>query len=508
MFGSGLSCKRSQLKGHSFQFHGANLQDVFSGVIDLDRSTASSLYRQLYEQLRAAILNGQLTAGTHIPATRAMAGQLGVARNTVLAAVEQLAAEGFLEAKQGSGTVVSARLAPELTRAARVWPERLSRLPALSRSGNALASLRRDTEIGEAPRPFMPGIPDLDAFPRDIWGRLLRRASQKLDPASAAYGATAGVEPFRRVLCEHLREARGVTAEPEQIIIASSAQAALDLLARGLSGAGDTVWIEDPGYLGARAAFMGAGATIIPVPVDRHGLDPSAGTARPKLIYVTPSHQYPTGRLMPLARRLELLECAERHDACIIEDDYDSEFQFQGRPVAALQGLDRSGRVLYVGTFSKILLPGIRVGYAVVPEGLAKPLAAMQRNTGQVVASSVQFALADFIAEGHLRAHVRRMCALYEERQSILLQALNRHFGDQVCVEAPAGGMQFITTFNKRFDDVEAAQKLGEAGIVARPVSQYYLGGNKRQGFLTGFAGYSETAINRAVEKMAKVLGE
>lgn len=476
-------------------------------MIDLDRSASNSLYRQLYEQLRSAILNGQLSAGTHIPATRAMAGQLGVARNTVLAAVEQLAAEGFLEAKQGSGTVVSARLAPELTRAARTSPVRKWQAPALSRAGEALASIRRDSEPGEAPRPFMPGIPDLDAFPRDIWARLLRRASQRLDAASAAYGEMAGVESLRRNLSEHLREARGVNAEPEQIIVTSSAQAALDLLARGLTNAGDRVWIEDPGYLGARAAFLGAGASLVPMAVDEHGLDPGASRTPPRLIYVTPSHQYPTGRLMPLARRLEVLECAERHDACIIEDDYDSEFQFQGRPVAALQGLDRGGRVIYVGTFSKILQPGIRVGYIVAPPGLAEPLARMQRNTGQVVSASVQFALADFIADGHLRAHVRRMCALYQERQRVLLHALGSHFGDRVCVEVPAGGMQFITSFDKGFDDVEAARKLGAAGIVARPVSQYYLGADKKQGFLTGFAGYPESAINRAVERMAKVLG-
>lgn len=482
------------------------MQDAFSGVVDLDRSSGTSLYRQIYEQLRAAILNGQLVAGTAIPASRAMARQLGVARNTVLAALEQLTAEGFLDARQGSGTVVSGRLARELTQAVSAPTPTVERMHRLSSAGRALASLRRDAEFGEAPRPFMPGIPDLSAFPRDVWARLLRRASNRHDPASAAYGATAGVRALREVLCEHLREARGVNAEPEQIIITSSAQAALDLLARALLEAGEKVWIEEPGYLGARAAFLGAGASLVPLPVDAHGLDPNASDTRPRLIYVTPSHQYPTGRLMPLARRLEVLECAERHDAYVLEDDYDSEFQFQGRPVAALQGLDRTDRVLYVGTFSKMLLPGIRAGYAVVPKALAEPLARMQRNTGQIVASGVQFALADFIAEGHLRAHVRRMCALYEERQAVLLEALEREFAGFFQVEKPAGGMQFIADLVGGGDDEAMALALGTGGIGARPVSRLYLAEPKRFGFLLGFAGYKQDAIRQAVKATARVL--
>jgi len=484
------------------------MQDVFSGIIDLDRSAAGSLYRQIYEQLRSAILKGQLAAGTHIPASRTMAGQLGVARNTVLAAVEQLAAEGFLDARQGSGTVVSARLAPELTRAARVTSTVAPREFRFSRAGEALASIRRDSGMGDAPRTFMPGIPDLDAFPREIWARLLRRASQRLDPVSAAYGAMAGVTPLREALCEHLREARGVSADPDQIIITSSAQAALDLLARALLDEGDPVWVEDPGYLGSRATLLGAGASLVPMPVDDHGLDLSTSKTVPRLIYVTPSHQYPTGRLMSLARRLELLDCAERHDASIIEDDYDSEFQFQGRPVAALQGLDRSGRVLYVGTFSKILQPGIRVGYVVVPKALAEPLARMQRNTGQVVSAGVQHALADFISEGHLRAHVRRMCALYEERQDILVQAVEKHLDGILRVERPAGGMQLIAELDGAQDDVMFSKALAAKGITARPISRFYLDEPKRRGFLLGFAGYSEAAINRGIKEMAGVLQE
>jgi GntR family transcriptional regulator/MocR family aminotransferase len=480
--------------------------DVFSGVVDLERSGTQSLYRQLYEQLRGAILDGRLIAGTRVPSSRSMAGQLGIARNTVLAAVEQLAAEGFLEARQGSGTVVSSQLSAELTLAASKRTSGKRPAYTLSVAGKRLAGVNRTIEGGEDPKPFQPGIPDLGAFPTAIWARLLRRETQRLQPEALAYGWTAGHPRLREVLCAHLREMRGIQAEPEQVIITSSAQAALDLLARALVGPGDAVWLEEPGYLGARAAFSGAGADLIPVPVDDHGLNPGGKHVPPRAIYVTPSHQYPTGRLMPLARRLELLETAERHGAYVIEDDYDSEFQFQGRPVAALQGLDPEGRVLYVGTFSKILQPGIRVGYAVVPSALTEPLSLMQRNTGQLVSVAIQLALAAFIEEGHLRAHVRRVCALYEERQKILADGLTSYFGGILIAEKPAGGMQLIAGLPNGFSDAKIIKTLAEHNIQARAVSSFYLGKAQHQGLLLGFAGYSSDAIEAGLRGMKDIL--
>ena len=465
----------------------------------MERAAPASLYRQLYTQLRNAILSGQLPAGTRIPASRSMAVQLGVARNTVLAALEQLAAEGYLETRQGAGTVVSGELHRDLMRAARREPDGAVPDYGLSDAADQMAAIWRGTAGGESPRAFMPGIPDLESFPRDLWARLLRRASHELSAAALAYGATSGLERLRRALSEHLREMRGVQADPEQIIVTSSAQGALDLLARAMLNPRDRVWVEDPGYLGARAAFSGTGATLVPVPVDADGLNPAGDYPRPRLIYVTPSHQYPTGILMPLARRLELLESATRHGAFIIEDDYDSEFQFQGRPVAALQGLDPSGRVLYVGTFSKILQPGIRVGYAVVPPPLAEPLRSLQRNTGHIAPAVVQLALAQFIEEGHLRAHVRRTCALYEERQEALISALDRHFGNHVCVNRPAGGMQLVAELPTDMDDVSVARAFGERGVVVRPLSQLTLGVRTRSGLLMGYAGYPIEEIQAKV---------
>ncbi len=480
--------------------------DVFSGIVDLERSAPLSLYRQLYEQLRGAILDGRLPAGTRVPSSRAMAGQLGVARNTVLAAVEQLGAEGFLEARQGFGTVVSAQLSAELTRAAGKRVSGKRPVYTLSVTGERLASVSRTSEGGEVPKPFLPGIPDIGAFPAAIWARLLRRETQRLQPEALAYGWTAGHPKLREVLCAHLREMRGIKAEPEQIIITSSAQAALDLLARALVGPGDNVWLEEPGYLGARAAFSGAGAELIPVPLDKHGLNPIGNYAPPRAIYVTPSHQYPTGRLMPLARRLELLEAAERYGAYVIEDDYDSEFQFQGRPVAALQGLDPEGRVLYVGTFSKILQPGLRVGYAVVPSALAGPLSRMQRNTGQIVSVAIQLALAAFIEEGYLRAHVRRVCALYEQRQSVLADGLSAHFKDMLRVEKPAGGMQLIAELPDGMSDTATVTALAARGVLCRALSSFYLGKAKRQGLLLGFAGYTSDEIENSLQELEEIL--
>jgi GntR family transcriptional regulator/MocR family aminotransferase len=482
------------------------LLDVFSGVVDLERKANLSLYRQLYEQLRGAILDGRLPAGARVPSSRAMAAQLGVARNTVLAAVEQLAAEGFLEARQGSGTVVSAQLSADLTRAARKRTSGKRPVYSLSVAGKRLAGVSRTSEGGEVPKPFLPGIPDIGAFPATIWARLLRRETQRLRPEALAYGWTAGHPKLRQVLCAHLREMRGIQAEPEQIIITSSAQAALDLLARALVGPGDRVWIEEPGYLGARAAFSGAGAELVPVPVDGFGLNPNGKQARPRAIYVTPSHQYPTGRLMPLARRLELLEAAERFGAYVIEDDYDSEFQFQGRPVAALQGLDPEGRVLYVGTFSKILQPGLRVGYAVAPSALTEPLARMQRNTGQIVTVAVQLALAAFIEEGHLRAHVRRVCALYEQRQKVLVEGLASHFEGLLSIERPAGGMQLIAGLPDGMSDAAIVTRLAAHDIQARAVSDFYLSTAKSQGLLLGFAGYTREAIEVGLKEIKAVL--
>lgn len=482
------------------------MRDVISGLVDLERGAPMSLYRQLYDQLRRAILAGNLPAGTRLPASRVMAQQLGVGRNTVMAAVDQLVAEGYVETRTGRGTMVARRLSEQLTGAARA--PRASRPPThrLSMAGKALASVRRDAVSASSPVPFLPSIPDLRAFPQDIWARLLRRAGRRLSPEEAGYVWTHGLPRLREAVADHLRAVRGVKAEGGQVIIVSSAQAGLDIIARALLDPGEAAWIEEPGYLGARAALLGAGARVLPVPVDAEGLAPDAGSGTPRVIYVTPSHQYPTGTLMPLARRLELLDFAARTDAYVIEDDFDSEFQFNGRPVAALQGLEPEGRVLYVGTFSKVLQPAIRVGYVVAPLPLVEPLVRIQRNTGQIVPAVVQSALAEFIEDGHMRAHVRRMCALYSERQEQLVRILRERCRDRLAVHRPAGGMQLVAELSDGTNDVALAEALARRGVVVRPLGAFYIGRADRSGLLLGYAGYPEADMDRAAEVMASVL--
>ncbi|MCG8559335.1 MAG: PLP-dependent aminotransferase family protein [Hyphomicrobiales bacterium] len=482
------------------------MQETFSGIVDLSRTGPISLYRQIYEQLRDAILSGRLAAGTGVPASRVMARQLSVSRNTVLAAVEQLAAEGYLEARQGVGTVVAVRLSEDLVRperaegAVRPPPHRVSRL------AQRVAASGREMAPRGVPQPFQTGTPDIDAFPHDIWARLLRRVSRQLSRDAAAYAHTDGLPELRTTLSAYLRESRGVRAAPEQIFVTSSAQAGLDLLARAVVDPGGVAWIEEPGYLGARAALLGTGAEVVPVPVDAHGLKPGGAHPAPRLIYVTPSHQFPTGCMMPLARRLALLDLAGRTGAYVIEDDYDSEFQFRGRPVAALHGLDVAERVLYLGTFSKTMFPGLRVGYAVVPPGLAETLGRLQRNTGQIAPAAVQLAIAAFIEEGHYRAHLRRMRACYAERRDCLVAALRRHLGGAVAVEPPAGGMQLIAELQGEADDVGLAARLAGAGIEAQALSSYYLGPPAKRGLFLGFAAWSPEQIETQTALMARVL--
>lgn len=480
------------------------MRDVLSGIVDLKRAGDAPLNRQLYAQLRDAILNGRLAAGTQVPASRLMARQLSVSRNTVLAAVDQLVSEGYLEARRGVGTVVARRLSEDLVRPGRETKPAGTRAHRVSRLARRIAVHGRAPSPRAAPRPFQTGTPDTQAFPHDVWARTLRRVSRNLKPDVAAYGHAEGVPALRNALATYLRENRGVRAEPEQIIVTSTAQAGLDLLVRAIVDPGDPVWIEEPGYLGARAALLGAGANITPVAVDRDGLDPSVGCPDPRLIYVTPSHQYPTGCMMPLARRLALLEAAGRVGAYVIEDDYDSEFQFDGRPVAALHGLDLHERVLYLGTFSKTMFPALRVGYVVVPPALTEPLARLQRNTGQFAPAGVQLAIAAFIEDGHYRAHVRRMRTRYADRRDCLVAALGRRFGRALTVAPPGGGMQLIAELPTDADDVAMVRRLAEEGIEAQAVSSYYLAMPRRRGLSLGFAAWSPEEIEAGVDAMAR----
>jgi len=305
-----------------------------------------------------------------------------------------------------------------------------------------------------------------------------------------------------RYLVEH----RGVRAEPRQVIIMPSAQAAIELVARVVLDAGDVAWLENPGYIGARAAFEAAGARVSGVALDRNGLAIKEGGDRPRLIFVTPSHQYPTGQLMPVNRRHELLAFAGAAGASIIEDDYDSEFHYDGRPVAALQGLDEAGRVFYVGTFSKSTFPDIRLGYVVVPEGYVETFERAQRHAGKLAAAPVQDALAGFIEDGHYAAHVRRMNRLYRERRDHLVEALTEAAGDRLSVVSPSGGMQLLAYLGKGVDDCDVAARLHRAGVSVRPLSRFYVGKAADHGLYLGFAAWTTEEIDMGADIIGDVL--
>ena len=397
--------------------------------VSAERHSGVTLYQQLYDSLRSAVLDGRLEPGTRLPSTRAAALELGVARNTVIAVFEQLVAEGFLRSRVGDGTCV-ADFEPELlSRPVRKGPNSLrARREGVSRGTVSPLSVRGRAIVGVsrgAPGPvdgaFQPGLPDIAAFPHRTWARILARHARTPEHARLGYGDAAGDPRLRTAIAAYVTATRGVRCSPERVVPVAGAQAALDLCVRLLLDPGDSAWIEEPGYGGARAALLGAGARIEPIPVDAEGLDVAQGEARcpgARLVYITPSCQFPLGATLSLERRLRLLDWAERAGAFVIEDDYDSEYRYRGRPITALQGIDANGRVAYIGTFSKTMFPALRVGYVIAPESLAAAFAHAVRNTGQSVPQPVQGALAEFIDAGHYGRHVRRMWTLYARRRA------------------------------------------------------------------------------------------
>jgi GntR family transcriptional regulator/MocR family aminotransferase len=482
------------------------MDQTLAGVIDLNPGKSAPLTRQLYDQLRLAIADGRLRQGYRLPSSRMLAGQLAVSRNTVSAAVDQLVAEGYLDIARGRRPSIAAGL---------VRPP-VADATAGQAAGRAVAPARQRLSgwarrIGQsnwpfpyegAPRPFTPGLADGRAFPHDIWGRYLRRAAR----SAPRQGRHRHNRPaLQEALARHLIEHRGVRTEPRQIIVTPSAQAAIELIARVTLDAGDIAWLESPGYGGARVALEAVGAHVIGVPLDRSGLALAGRKDRPRLIIVTPSHQYPTGTLMPIDRRLELLRFSKSTGAAVVEDDYDSEFHYDGRPVASLQGLDGAGRIFYVGTFSKVMLADIRVGYTIVPESLVETFEIAQRHTGQLVSTSLQDALSAFMDDGAYAAHIRRMSRLYRARRDRLVQALAAETRGVFRVDPPAGGMQLLARCRLQQDDRLLCARLAEAGVTARPLSSHYIGRATERGLFLGFAAWTDQEIDAGARAIGRV---
>ena len=484
-------------------------------AVSVDGDSKVPLYRQLYENLRQAILTGQLAPGTRLPSTREVAAELQLSRNTVMNAFEQLLAEGYVEGHVGSGTFVSQALPDELLTARagvrRAFRPRRGRR-SVSRRGELLATtpVRACCPAVSGVVPFRTGTPALDAFTFDVWHKITARHWRRPQRDLLGYGDPAGHRPLREAIAAYLGAARAVRCRPEQVIVVAGTQQAVDLVARVLLDPGDSVWVEDYGYLAARGALTAAEARLVPVPVDEEGIDVSAGArvcADARLAYVSPSHQYPLGVTLSLGRRLALLEWASRTGAWVVEDDYDSEFRYAGRPLAAMQGLDTTGRVIYLGTFSKVLFPSLRMGYMVVPEDMVEAFTAARALIGWCSPVIDQSIVADFIGEGHFARHIRRMRALYAERQRAVVAAARRELAGLLEVGAAAAGMHLTGWLPEGVDDAAASRAAVAGGVQTQPLSAFALERHyRRGGLLLGYAAYNEREIREGVRKLGAIL--
>lgn len=470
-------------------------------TLQLDRDCGINLDRQIYRQLRQLIERRMLPSGTALPSTRLLARDLGLGRNTVIAAYEQLALEGFLAIERGSAPVVKGLPASE------------SRPAAEGPTGDAALS-RRGRVMSEQPfhhgtpgiTAFHPGLPDADNFPFNTWSKLLnRRAKQARGDLFGTYHIM-GYPPLCEAIARYLTASRGVVCAPEQVVITNGAQAAFDLLARLLTDPGEAVWMEEPGYYGAGAAFIAAGARLEPLRVDDRGWDLTPPATTPRVIFTTPSCHHPLGLTMAMAQRLNLLRMAAEWHAWVIEDDYDSEYRFQGQPIPALQGIAREARVIFVGTFAKILFPAMRLGYMVVPMDVRDRLIAAMSCSGQFAPLITQAALADFITEGHLTRHLRRMRRLYAERRQFFMEQFDRHLSDEMELRRTDSGIQLVGLFRSERDDRAIAEAAKDQGINVSSLSLQYRFEPQRKGLLFGFAASDRRATQRAIERLAQVV--
>ena len=482
-------------------------------LLPIDRQSRLSLQQQIYDGIRNAILTRLLRAGQRVPSTRALAADLGVSRLPVLAAYDQLLHEGYLEGRIGSGTFVSASLPDDALRS--ISPSATQSVQSTKRSPLNTASVERLRGLPPrmrddgGTRPFRVSLPALDQFPRTVWSRLVARHAHALSPARMAYSDPAGLGSFRSAVAQHLRTARAVRCEAEHVLVVSGSQAALCICAMVLLKRGDVVAMEEPGYSGARAALATSGANTAPVRIDHDGIDVTALRAlgpKVRAAYVTPSHQYPIGTAMTATRRLELLEWAAQHSAWILEDDYDSEFRYVSRPLGSLQGMDANERVIYIGTFSKVLFPSIRVGYIVVPPSLWTDFVAARETLDIFSPTLYQLALRDFIREGHFARHLRRMRALYLRRRAALLQGLDEHCREYLAVHNADAGLHVSTFLPDGFDDRAVMQGMTEHGLSGAALSTCYAGDAPRSGLLLGFGGSDEATIQKATRTLGDVL--
>jgi GntR family transcriptional regulator/MocR family aminotransferase len=504
-------------------------------LINLDSSSTVPLQRQLYDTFRRMILSGELSRGQKIPSTRELAKSLGISRTTVTASYEDLLGEGYLESATGSGTYVSRQLPDELLRPSEV--DLPSQVDGGSGPSYQAVSKAEKTEVQlserlswygasleerewlkfseqESQLEFSFGRPDFDAFPMRVWMQIhslhaRKRALSSLDYPSRAQGHL----PLREALSAYLSRSRAVHCSPEQIIVVNGSQQAIDLVCRVLIDRDDLAAIEEPGYLGAQRALIAQGANLLPIPVDHQGLRVEVlkrksleNSQRIQLVYVTPSHQFPTGVVLSLPRRLELLAWADRTGTFIIEDDYDSEYRYKGRPVPALAGLDKSGSVIYIGTFSKVLMPALRIGYLVVPPQLVRVFSRAKWLADRHSPLLEQQVLTDFIRQGHLDRHVRRMRAIYDRKRKLILRTIGELFGARAQVLGDNAGINVLVRFTSTLTDEEVEQRCRARGIGLSSTRQEYLVTPMQGEFLLNYGGLSEEQITNALSILAEIM--
>jgi GntR family transcriptional regulator/MocR family aminotransferase len=471
-------------------------------TLNIDRARGINLDRQIYRQLRDLIERRMLASGTALPSTRMLARDLGLGRNTVIAAYEQLALEGFLTLARGAPPGVKGMPAT-------------GPAPGLKSAKGGSALSARGRVMSQQPfhhgepgvTAFHPGLPDADNFPFNTWSKLLTRRTKlaRQDLFGSYY--ILGYPPLCEAIARYLTASRGVVCSPEQVVITNGAQAAFDLLARLLTDPGDTVWMEEPGYYGAGAAFLSGGARLAPLRVSDQGWDLTPPDEKPRVIFVTPSCHHPLGITMTMPQRLDLIRMAADWDAWIIEDDYDSEYRFQGQPIPALQGTAPDARVIFVGTFAKILFPAMRLGYMVVPLDVLDRLKAALNATGQFAPLITQAALADFITEGHLTRHLRRMRRIYAERRLTFMEEFDRHLSDWMELRRTDSGIQLVALFREQSrDDAAIASEAKRQGVNVSSLSLQYRFGSQLKGLLMGFAAADAKLTKGGIKKLKQVL--
>jgi GntR family transcriptional regulator / MocR family aminotransferase len=483
-------------------------------LIPLDPGAPEPLHQQVYHGLREAILSGRLHAGAQIPSSRWLADYIGVSRTTVLGAFDQLVAEGYIVGVVGSGSYVARQLPDHLLQVRRASvpvDQRASRAAPLA---DRVARLRENPTgfrrlAGQNPA-FRLGVPPVDQFPVSVWARLAAARYRAMDASQLFHGSARGTPALREAIVTHHTAARGVRCTPEQVIVVASAQEAMDLAFRVVLNPGDAAWFEDPGYPGARGALVTAGARIVPIPVDASGLDVERGIATEpaaRLVYVTPSHQCPTGSTLSLERRLALLDWAARSDAWILEDDYDSEYRYTGRPLTALQGLDVSDRVLYIGTFNKTVFPALRLAYLVLPKGLVDAALAFRSLGAQHAPTIDQGILTDFLIEGHYARHLRAMRVVCRERRDALMEAAALEAAGMLELERPETGLHLVAWLPPGVDDRAASAAAAAHGIDAAALSSYSVGGTTpRGGLLLGYGALRPPEIAAGMRALAAAL--